>query len=226
MTQINKNTDALLIIDPQADFCEGGALAVPGGLDIMPTIDIVAKLFQHVVISQDWHPANHKSFASQHGVAPFSMVELAYGAQVAWPDHCVQGSPGAELLVNPVNAGMIVRKGMNPEIDSYSAFFENDQVTSTGLSGYLLELGITRVFLAGLARNYCVGFTALDAAALGYEVYLLEDAVASIPDGSDEGMTEKLLGAGVQLISSLPLRQVAYGEALAEGVAQRISGNA
>lgn len=205
MTQIAiTEDDILVIIDPQYDFCEGGALAVPGGAVALQVASRIADKFKRTVASQDWHPADHKSFASQHGVTPFSIVQLAYGEQVAWPDHCVQGTHGAQFVVEPLNTALIVRKGMNPEIDSYSAFFENDHTTSTGLAGYLANLGVRRIFFAGLARNYCVGFSALDAAGLteGYEVFVLEDAVASIPDGSNEAMTEKLQAAGVKLITT------------------------
>lgn len=202
--------DILVIIDPQYDFVEGGALAVPGGAAALNVAEVLATKFARVVISQDWHPADHKSFASQHGVAPFTIVQLGGQDQVAWPDHCVQGTGGAVLIVEPLNAAVIVRKGMNPELDSYSAFVENDGITKTGLDGYIRSALARRLFFVGLARNYCVGFSALDAARLfndsvspgKLDLFLVEDAVASIPDGSDEAMTEKLLAAGVKLITT------------------------
>jgi len=206
--------DILVIIDPQYDFVEGGALAVPGGSAALVVAEALAAKFNRVVISQDWHPAAHGSFASQHGVAPFTLVQLGGQDQVAWPDHCVQGTKGAELIVAPLNTSVVVRKGMNPGLDSYSAFIENDHKTETGLGGYIKALPKVRnIFFVGLARNYCVGFSALDAAKLGLvqdsavlgeggALYLVEDGVASIPDGSDEAMTEKLLAAGVKLITT------------------------
>jgi nicotinamidase/pyrazinamidase len=198
--------DILIIVDPQNDFVEGGALAVPGGRQALSIIahDLVPK-FSRVVVTQDWHPVDHKSFASQHGVEPFSVVQLGGKDQVAWPDHCVQGSPGAELIVNPIQTAVVIRKGMNREIDSYSAFYENDGHTPTGLIGLIkARWGRKRVFFVGLARNYCVGFSVLDAAdrGLGSDLYIVEDAVASIPDGTDEAMTARFVEAGVHLITT------------------------
>ena len=174
--------DALLIIDVQKDFCPGGALAVPGGDEIAEGLGDLAAAFGTVVLSQDWHPPAHASFASQHvGRTPGEQVDLAYGAQTLWPDHCVQGTAGAAftdalLASGAVDlASAIVRKGMNPQIDSYSAFFENDQRTSTGLAGWLRDRGIDRVFVAGLAYDFCVGFTALDARSQGFEAVVIKD---------------------------------------------------
>lgn len=197
-------TELLLIIDPQNDFCPGGALAVPGGDEIMTGINELAKEFSLIAISQDWHPAGHKSFASSHDAEPFTTVPMPYGDQILWPDHCVQGTYGAEfhpaLAETVKKANIIIRKGMNPEIDSYSAVMENDRVTKTGLVGYLRELGVTRVTVVGLARNYCVGFSALDLVYAGFDVKIVEDLVRSIPDGSDEVMTENFKKAMIESV--------------------------
>jgi nicotinamidase/pyrazinamidase len=174
MTYAIQKSDALLIIDPQNDFCPGGALAVPGGDEIMAPIGALAGRFRQagalVVITQDWHPADHLSFASSHdGATPFGTVELAYGTQVLWPDHCVEGRPGAEFHHDTAEAGgvdaaaLIIRKGRQRAVDSYSAFYENDKVTTTGLGGYLAAMGVTRVFLVGLAYDFCVAYSAIDA---------------------------------------------------------------
>ena len=177
-------TDALLIIDPQIDFTPGGALAVEGGDEIMGPINVLARQFDTVVVTQDWHPAEHKSFASAHGAEPFSETKMDYGNQTLWPDHCVQGSVGAAfhpLVTDAVNAASaIIRKGMNPEVDSYSAFYENDQKTSTGLASYLREKGITRVYLVGLAYDFCVAYSALDAVKEGFEAVVLKDLTRAI----------------------------------------------
>ena len=198
------DNDILVIIDPQYDFVEGGALAVPGGSAALGVAAGLASKFKNVVISQDWHPADHGSFASQHGVDPFTIVQLGGQDQVAWPDHCVQGTHGAELIIQPLNAAVIVRKGMNREIDSYSAFYENDGKTPTGLGALIRgRYKDRRLFFVGLARNYCVGFSVLDAAELELgELFVIEDAVASIPDGSDEAMTAKMAAKGTQFITS------------------------
>lgn len=181
-------TSALIIIDVQNDFCEGGALAVSGGSDVVAPINAMIPNFETVILTQDWHPQNHQSFASNHsGKSPFEVIQVSYGAQVLWPDHCVQGNKGAQfhedLATNP--AQMIVRKGFRSHIDSYSAFFENDQTTPTGLDGYLKTRGITDVTLVGLALDFCVQFTALDARRLGYETTVVTDACRAIDlDGS------------------------------------------
>lgn len=180
-------TDALLVIDMQVDFMPGGSLAVPGGDSIVPLINRIGRSFDNVVLTQDWHPLGHISFASTHGRQPFAdTVETAYGIQALWPDHTVQGSPGAALhpALDLPHAGLIVRKGFRPAMDSYSAFLENDHQTGTGLAGYFRERGTRRIFLCGLAADYCVGFSALDGAALGFEIVVVEDAIRGIsPDG-------------------------------------------
>ena len=163
---------ALLVIDVQNDFCPHGALAVVGGDEIVAGINAAMPRFDAVVMTQDWHPADHSSFASSHDAAPMDIIEMPYGPQVLWPDHCVQGTSGAEFHRNlDVNrADMIVRKGYNPAIDSYSAFFENDRKTPTGLQGYLKARGITQLILVGLATDFCVSYSAVDAAQLGFDV--------------------------------------------------------
>lgn len=167
------NADAaLIVIDMQNDFCPGGNLAVPGGDEIIGGINELMAQFDNVVVSQDWHPAGHSSFASSHdGAAPFSEIEMPYGPQMLWPDHCIQGSNGAEFhaSLNLDPAQMIVRKGYNPAVDSYSAFFENDHKTSTGLAGFLRERGISKLTFVGLALDYCVNFSAVDAVHQGFE---------------------------------------------------------
>lgn len=207
--------DALLVIDIQNDFCPGGALAVPGGDEIVPAVVALAARFTHVVLSQDWHPAGHASFASTHGAAPFSSRELAYGLQTLWPDHCVQGQRGAAFhpALAPVvdRAAAVVRKGMNPQVDSYSAFFENDRVTPTGLAGYLRERGIERVVLVGLAYDFCVGYSALDARAQGFEAVVLRDLTRAIGMPTAPGRTTvddieaRLTQAGVTVTTAAAL---------------------
>ena len=171
-------TDALLVIDMQLDFLPGGALAVADGDAILPGINAVAARFDHVILTQDWHPRGHISFASTHGRQPFTdTVRAAYGTQTLWPDHCIQGTPGAQLHpdLDIPHAELILRKGFRRNIDSYSAFTENDSVTPTGLAGYLRERGLTRLFFTGLAYDFCVGFSALAAARLGFESLVVED---------------------------------------------------
>ena len=195
--------DVLLVIDVQNDFCPGGALAVADGDAVLGPIQRVAARFEHIVLTQDWHPAGHSSFASAHaGRKPFETIEVGYGTQTLWPDHCVQGSLGAELHagLGLTRAELILRKGFRREIDSYSAFFENDRETATGLGGYLEERGLTRVFLAGLAYDFCVGYSALDARRLGFEVVVLRDACRAIDlSGSVERMEAEFARAGVRL---------------------------
>jgi len=194
-------TEALIVIDVQNDFCPGGALAVAGGDEIIPRINALMREFRVVVLTQDWHPADHASFAANHpGAAPFSVTEMDYGPQVLWPTHCVQGSPGAEfhpgLATDP--AQLVVRKGFRAAIDSYSAFFENDHRTPTGLEGYLRARGVERLVLAGLATDFCVAYSALDAARLGFGVTLLEGACRAIDlNGSLAEARAKTLAAGV-----------------------------
>ena len=196
-------TDLLLVIDVQNDFCPGGALAVPDGDEVVAPINALARRFAHVALTQDWHPPGHHSFASSHpGRAPLETVDAAYGAQVLWPDHCVQGTEGAafhrDLEAGP--AELIVRKGFRREIDSYSAFFENDRATPTGLAGYLRERGFGRIFLAGLATDFCVAWSALDARREGFEAVLIEDACRAIDiDGSLAAAIAGMKAAGVSI---------------------------
>jgi len=192
---------ALIVIDMQYDFCPGGALAVEGGDEIVQEINALMADFPAVVLTQDWHPEGHSSFASSHpGKEPFSMTEMPYGPQVLWPDHCVQGSRGAQFHdgLNTDRADLIVRKGYNPRIDSYSAFFENDHKTPTGLEGYLRTRGIEKLTMVGLATDFCVNFSAVDAAKLGFDVTLREDLCRAIDmDGSLKAAMEGMPGAGV-----------------------------
>ncbi len=179
-------TDALLVVDVQNDFCPGGALAVADGDAVVPVINTLARRFQNVILTQDWHPTGHASFASAHpGKAPFETTQMPYGVQVLWPDHCVQGTPGAALHgdLDLPNAQLIIRKGYHGAVDSYSAFREADGTTHTGLAGYLSERGINRVFVAGLATDYCVGWTAIDARHAGFEAFVIEDACRAIDLG-------------------------------------------
>jgi nicotinamidase/pyrazinamidase len=175
--------DVLVVVDAQNDFCPGGALAVPEGDRIVPVANRLAERFHHVVLTQDWHPRGHVSFASSHpGRKPYETITVSYGEQVLWPDHCIPGTPGAEFhpALDTRRAALIVRKGDNPQIDSYSALYENDHRTRTGLGGYLRERSLHRVFLAGLATDFCVQYSALDARREGFEVYVIEDAVRGI----------------------------------------------
>jgi nicotinamidase/pyrazinamidase len=170
-------------VDVQNDFCPGGRLAVPHGDEVVAPINRLAAKFAHVVLTQDWHPAGHLSFASSHpGRQPFESIAVAYGPQVLWPDHCVQGTPGAAFhpTLDIPHAALVIRKGFHPAIDSYSTFYENDRATPTGLAGYLRERGLARVFLAGLAFDFCVRYSAEDASRLGLEVIVIEDACRGI----------------------------------------------
>ena len=176
-------TKALIIVDMQNDFLPGGALAVAGGDEIIPEINRLSELYDLVVATQDWHPGNHGSFALQHqGAKPYDTGELAGMPQVLWPDHCVQGSFGAQLsgFLNQKHVEAVFRKGMDPEIDSYSAFFDNGRRKATGLEGYLLGRGVTQVHICGLAADFCVWFTAQDAISLGFDAVILQDAVRAI----------------------------------------------
>jgi nicotinamidase/pyrazinamidase len=180
------DSDVLVVIDVQNDFCPGGGLPVPEGDQVVPAINAMAPRFRHVVLTQDWHPAGHQSFASSHpGRKPYDTVEAAYGPQVLWPDHCVQGTRGAELRADLKipHAALVVRKGFRPHIDSYSAFYENDRRTPTGLAGYLRERGLKRVFAAGLALDFCVRYSAEDAKREGFDVVVIEDACRGIDVG-------------------------------------------
>jgi nicotinamidase/pyrazinamidase len=204
-----ESSDVLIVIDVQNDFCPGGALAVPRGDEVIAPILRVTPRFGHIVLTQDWHPAHHTSFAASHpGKKPFESIELAYGAQTLWPPHCVRGTAGAEFhpALDLPQAELILRKGFRPEVDSYSAFFENDRTTPTGLAGYLRERGLTRVFLAGLAYDYCVGYSALDTRRLGIPAVVLRDACRAIDhDGSVAAMEAQFAKAGVAVIDSAGL---------------------
>jgi nicotinamidase/pyrazinamidase len=178
--------DVLLAVDIQNDFCPGGRLAVPGGHEIVPLINRVAGRFANVLLTQDWHPPGHRSFASSHpGRQAHEVIDVAYGRQMLWPDHCVQGTPGAELRVDLQipHAQLVLRKGYHRNIDSYSAFYENDRRTPTGLAGYLRERGLRRIFLVGLAFDFCVRYSAEDARREGFEVVVIEDACRGIDFG-------------------------------------------
>jgi nicotinamidase/pyrazinamidase len=196
--------DILLVVDIQNDFCPGGGLAVPRGDEVVPLINLLAGKFSHVVLTQDWHPRGHVSFASSHpGKQPYQTIELAYGSQVLWPDHCVQGTAGAafhaDLRIR--HAELVLRKGYHREIDSYSAFYENDRKTPTGLVGYLRERGFTRVFLAGLAFDFCVRYSAEDAHREGFEAIVIEDACRGIDvDGSIATTRELFKSLGIRCI--------------------------
>ncbi|PKP72596.1 MAG: nicotinamidase/pyrazinamidase [Alphaproteobacteria bacterium HGW-Alphaproteobacteria-6] len=198
-------TEALIVIDLQNDFCPGGALAVAGGDGVVAPINALMADFAVVVLTQDWHPADHASFAANHaGAAPFSVTTMAYGPQVLWPAHCVQGSAGAAfhpgLATDP--AQMVIRKGFRAAIDSYSAFFENDHATPTGLEGYLKTRGVTDLTLVGLATDFCVAYSALDAARLGLGVTVIESATRAIDlDGSLALARDRMRAAGVRLVA-------------------------
>jgi nicotinamidase/pyrazinamidase len=200
--------DLLLIVDVQNDFCPGGALAVPQGDEIVPVVNRLARRFAHVVMTQDWHPPGHRSFASAHpGRQPFETIEFEYGGQALWPDHCVQGTEGAEfhpgLAVPQVE--LIIRKGYRPGIDSYSAFRENDRRTPTGLAGYLRERGFERITICGLALDYCVFFSAVDAREAGFEVAVALDACRGIDlDGSQGLALATMRETGITLRESMP----------------------
>lgn len=194
---------ALIVIDMQNDFCPGGTLPVAGGDEVIPRINALMQEFPVVVLTQDWHPPNHASFASNHdGAAPFSVIEMPYGPQTLWPDHCVWGTEGArlhpELHTDP--ADLIIRKGFRAGIDSYSAFFENDKTTRTGLDGYLRDRGVTELTFVGLALDFCVAWSALDAARLGFTTRVLEGACRAIDlDGSLHNARQAMIAAGVTL---------------------------
>lgn len=200
---MNPATDALIVIDVQNDFCPGGALAVAGGDEIIPRINGLMDQFANVVLTQDWHPASHASFAANHpGAAPFSLTQMPYGPQVLWPTHCVQGTAGAAfhaaLRTDP--AQLVIRKGFRPQIDSYSAFFENDRTTATGLEGYLRSRGVTAVTLVGLATDYCVAYSAMDATRLGFKATVLMGAARAIDlNGSLAEAERQMRAAGVTL---------------------------
>ena len=195
--------EALIVIDVQNDFCPGGALAVDGGDEIVPIVNRMIDATPHVILTQDWHPAGHSSFASRHdGRTPFETIEADYGPQTLWPDHCIQGTKGAAFHpeLEWTRAELIMRKGFRPAIDSYSAFFENDRKTPTGLGGYLKERGILRLTLVGLATDFCVAYSALDAVRLGFSVTVAMEACRAIDlGGSLAAMTRDMENAGVEL---------------------------
>ncbi|MDB5405907.1 MAG: pncA [Rhodospirillales bacterium] len=194
----------LLVVDVQNDFCDGGALAVAGGSEIVPEVNRLAEGFDHVVLTQDWHPPHHDSFASRHpGRKPFETVDLAYGTQTLWPDHCIQNTEGAAFhrkLVIP-HAELVLRKGFDPGVDSYSAFVENDRSTPTGLAGYLRERGFDHVYLVGLALDYCVHYSAIDARRLGFAATVIENACRAIDQGGTlNAAMREMQAAGVAIV--------------------------
>lgn len=200
---------ALLVIDLQNDFCPGGALEVPNGDTIIPTINELSEEFDIVLQTQDWHPAGHSSFASSHkGKEPFETTEMPYGTQVLWPDHCVQGTEGAafhpDLKTN--RSQLVIRKGFRKQIDSYSAFFENDDETTTGLTGYLRDRGVDSLYVVGLAADFCVKWSVLDGIKEGFDLFVVEDAVKGIDlDGSVDQAWEEMMEAGANKVSSQDL---------------------
>ena len=198
--------DVLLVIDVQNDFMPGGALAVAHGDEIVPVVNQLGRGFRHVVLTQDWHPAGHRSFAANHaGRQPFDTVALPYGNQVLWPVHCVQDTPGAALHrdLDVPHAQLVIRKGLRAEVDSYSAFVEADRTTSTGLAGYLRDIGAKRVWCCGLATDYCVAWSALDARAAGFDVALIDDASRAIDlNGSLDAAWRQLDAAGVARVQA------------------------
>jgi nicotinamidase/pyrazinamidase len=202
-----RNDDVLLVIDVQNDFCPGGALAVADGDAVVPVVNRLAEKFDHVVLTQDWHPAGHSSFATSHpGSAPFASITMPYGQQTLWPDHCVQGSAGAAFhpRLATTRAELVIRKGFRPKIDSYSAFYENDRTTPTGLAGYLRERSLRRIFMAGLATDYCVHYSAVDARRLGFDTVLVEAGCRAIDLAGSLAAAWAAMGdAGVQRISDL-----------------------
>lgn len=211
--RVTGQEDILLVVDVQNDFCPGGRLAVPDGDAVVPVINRLALAFDHAVLTQDWHPAGHRSFASVHdGRQAFETVDMPYGAQTLWPDHCVQGTPGAELHpgLDVPNSQLLLRKGWHPAIDSYSAFFENDRRTPTGLASYLRERGLKRVFVAGLALDFCVRYSAEDAHAAGFEVVVIEDACRAIDLGGSLAETRRAFAD--RGIAAIGARDVTRGQ--------------
>jgi nicotinamidase/pyrazinamidase len=202
-----RDDDVLLIIDVQNDFCPGGALAVADGDAVVPVINRLTGRFAHVVLTQDWHPSGHSSFASSHPAATlFETISMPYGQQTLWPDHCVQGTPGAAFHpdLNTERAELVIRKGFRSAIDSYSAFYENDRRTPTGLAGYLRERGLRRIFLAGLATDFCVYYSAVDARRLGFDTVLSSPACRAIDlSGSLDAAWAEMAKAGVQRVDDL-----------------------
>lgn len=198
--------DVLLVVDIQNDFCPGGGLGVPNGDEVVPVVNRLARKFAHVVLTQDWHPAGHLSFASSNpGTQPFQTIEVAYGPQIMWPDHCIQGTRGAEFRadLDIPHAELVLRKGYHRAIDSYSAFYENDRTTHTGLAGYLHERGFERVFMAGLAFDFCVRYSAEDAHREGFKVVVIEDACRAIDlEGSASATRDVFTSLGTGCVMS------------------------
>ena len=197
--------DALIVIDVQNDFCPGGALAVPKGNEIVPLVNRLIERFDHVVLTQDWHPRGHSSFASTHKGQPFASIRLGYGDQTLWPDHCVQGTKGAEFHRDLAarDSELVLRKGFRKEIDSYSAFYENDRATKTGLNGYLRDRGLKRLFMCGLATDFCVAWSALDGRREGFPVVVIEDACRAIDlNGSLAAARSEMIKVGITLAGS------------------------
>ena len=208
----SKSNNALIIVDVQNDFCPGGKLEVNEGDKIVPIINEFSHLFFKVIATQDWHPASHISFAINHpGKKEFETIEVSGNIQVLWPEHCVQGSKGADLHpdLNLKPIDLILRKGTNPDLDSYSAFFENDHKTSTGLEYYIKGFGIKKVFLCGLATDVCVFYSAMDSAYLGFETYLIEDASkgVDIPEGNLKSSIDKMIQSGIKIIKSTEIEK-------------------
>ena len=201
-----QSTDALLAVDLQNDFCPGGALGIAGGDEIVPLVNELARAFPHVLLTQDWHPPRHISFASAHpGTKPYQTIAAPYGPQILWPDHCVQNSGGAAFhpALDVPHAELVLRKGYRPNIDTYSAFLENDHFTPTGLAGYLRERSLKRLFLCGLAFDFCVRFSAIDGTALDFECLVIEDATRAVKlPGSIESTHQAFAEAGIQRIQS------------------------
>lgn len=211
--RLQPGTDALLAVDVQNDFCPGGALSVPEGDAVVGPINRLIPAFEHVILTQDWHPPGHRSFASSHaGRRAYETVELSYGPQILWPDHCVQGTPGAAFHagLNTAAAQVVVRKGTRRDVDSYSAFVENDHATVTGLGGLLRDLGVRRLFIAGLAFDFCVLWSAEDARRLGFEVAVVRDACRALDvDGSAAAARRRLDACGAALVSTPQISGIA-----------------
>lgn len=202
----HEKVNCLIVVDVQNDFCPGGALAVPKGDEVVPVINRLGARFDNVVLTQDWHPRGHASFASSHpGRKPFETIDLPYGKQVLWPNHCMQGTPGAAFHagLDASKAQLVIRKGFHRDIDSYSGFLEADRKTTTGLAGYLKEKGFSKLFVCGLATDFCVAWTALDGRAAGFEVSVIEDACRAIDfEGSLERAWRDMGSAGVKRTTS------------------------
>ncbi len=206
MTKINPNSnEALIVVDIQNDFCEGGALEVPDASKIIDKSNKLINIFDQVILTQDWHPYNHISFASQHkGKKPFDIIEVDYGKQTLWPEHCIQGTHGADFHRNLITkaAKLIIRKGYNKNIDSYSAFFENDKYTCTGLKGYINEKKINKVYFLGLALDVCVKYSALDSKNSGLDTYVLEDLCKGLSKQSSDNAIDLMNKSKIKIIDS------------------------